>query len=169
MRSDMDAIVTSTEDPAVLWENGYDESFQSQFGDECLAVVAFGGPHDARAITAAWRADFKHHRPLGSLDIRPRADLPPCVRLSGWTNSLISPWYRKSNPVRVTHPVATRAAHLRINWIADHPTWWPWARWFRRIRISCRHPPSRSLVTSWERHSPNDANSQGLVGTLGPE
>jgi hypothetical protein len=69
----------------------------------------------------------------------------------------------------VTHPVATRAAHLRINWIADHPTWWPWARWFRRIRISCRHPPSRSLVTSWERHSPNDANSQGLVGTLGPE
>jgi len=54
-------------EPGSPWENGYAESFNSRFRDECLAMEIFDGLHDARAITAAWKDDYNDRRPHGSL------------------------------------------------------------------------------------------------------
>ena len=54
-------------EPGSPWENGYAESFHSRFRDECLALEVFDGLRDAKAITAAWKDDYNHRRPHGSL------------------------------------------------------------------------------------------------------
>jgi putative transposase len=54
-------------EPGCPWENGFAERFHSRFRDECLAQEIFDGLHDARAITAAWKDDYNHRRPHGSL------------------------------------------------------------------------------------------------------
>jgi putative transposase len=54
-------------EPGSPWENGYAGSFHSRFRDECLALEVFDGLRDARAITAAWKDDYNHRRPHGSL------------------------------------------------------------------------------------------------------
>lgn len=54
-------------EPGSPWENGYAESFHSRFRDECLALEVFDSLRDARAITAAWKDDYNHRRPHGSL------------------------------------------------------------------------------------------------------
>lgn len=53
--------------PGAPWENGYAESFHSRFRDECLAIEEFENLAAARALTAAWREDYNHHRPHSSL------------------------------------------------------------------------------------------------------
>jgi putative transposase len=54
-------------EPASPWENGYAESFHSRLRDEFLALEEFESLAAARKLTAAWRADYNHHRPHGSL------------------------------------------------------------------------------------------------------
>ncbi len=54
-------------EPGSPWENGYAESFHSRLRDEFLAVEVFENLASARALTAAWREDYNHHRPHGSL------------------------------------------------------------------------------------------------------
>ena len=44
-----------------LWRNGYAESFHSRFRDEFENVA------EARRLTSAWKEDYNHHRPHGSL------------------------------------------------------------------------------------------------------
>jgi len=53
--------------PGSPWENGYAESFHSRVRDEFLALEIFDNLPAARALTAAWREDYNHHRPHGSL------------------------------------------------------------------------------------------------------
>jgi transposase InsO family protein len=54
-------------EPASPWQNGYAESFHSRLRDEFLAVEVFESLAAARKLTAAWRADYNHHRPHSSL------------------------------------------------------------------------------------------------------
>ncbi|TWT41520.1 IS2 transposase TnpB [Botrimarina hoheduenensis] len=54
-------------EPASPWQNGYAESFHSRLRDEFLAVEEFESLAAARKLTAAWREDYNHHRPHGSL------------------------------------------------------------------------------------------------------
>lgn len=54
-------------EPGSPWENGYAESFHGRLRDEFLAVEEFESLPAARALTAAWREDYNHHRPHGSL------------------------------------------------------------------------------------------------------
>jgi putative transposase len=50
-------------EPGSPWQNGYAESFHSRLRDEFLAT----GFAAARKLTAAWRDDYNHRRPHGSL------------------------------------------------------------------------------------------------------
>lgn len=54
-------------EPGSPWENGYAESFHSRLRDEFLAREVFENLPAARALTAAWREDYNHHRPHSSL------------------------------------------------------------------------------------------------------
>lgn len=53
--------------PGSPWENGYAESFHSRVRDEFLALEIFDNLPAARALTAAWKEDYNHHRPHSSL------------------------------------------------------------------------------------------------------
>jgi transposase InsO family protein len=54
-------------EPGSPWENGYAESFHSRLRDEFLALEIFENLRAARELTAAWKEDYNHHRPHGSL------------------------------------------------------------------------------------------------------
>ncbi len=54
--------------PGNPWENGFAESFHSRLRDEFLAVEVFESLAATRKLTAAWRDDYNHYRPHGSLE-----------------------------------------------------------------------------------------------------
>lgn len=54
-------------EPGSPWENGYAESFNSRFRDEFLAVEEFESLAAARQLSTAWKDDYNHTRPHGSL------------------------------------------------------------------------------------------------------
>jgi transposase InsO family protein len=54
-------------EPGSPWENGFAESFHSRLRDEFLAVEVFESLAAARKLTAAWKDDYNHYRPHGSL------------------------------------------------------------------------------------------------------
>jgi transposase InsO family protein len=61
------AVETLYIEPGSPWENGFAESFHSRLRDEFLALEQFESLVAARRLTAAWRADYNHHRPHSSL------------------------------------------------------------------------------------------------------
>ena len=56
------------------WENGYVESFNSRFRDECLNRELFTSLEDARWVVDRWRLDYNHHRMHSSLDYQTPAE-----------------------------------------------------------------------------------------------
>ena len=54
-------------EPGSPWQNGYAESFHSRLRDEFLAVEQFESLAATRKLTAAWKDDYNHRRPHGSL------------------------------------------------------------------------------------------------------
>jgi putative transposase len=55
-------------------ENSFIESFNGKLRDECLNVNQFLSIEDARSKIEAWRMDYNHHRPHGSLGNRSPAE-----------------------------------------------------------------------------------------------
>lgn len=53
--------------PGKPTENGFIESFNGRLRDECLNVHEFTTLHEVRAVLNAWRDDYNHRRPHGSL------------------------------------------------------------------------------------------------------
>ena len=53
--------------PGKPTENGFIESFNGRLRDECLNVNEFATIDQARTVLEAWRHDYNHHRPHGSL------------------------------------------------------------------------------------------------------
>jgi hypothetical protein len=110
LRAWLDRVGVSTLyiEPGSPWENGFAESFHSRFRDECLALEVFDGLRDARAITAAWKDDYNHRRPHGSLGFQTpagfaaacaastsdTASLLPHTRLFAWVTPNPEPSYR---------------------------------------------------------------------------
>jgi putative transposase len=66
-------------EPGSPWENGYAESFHSRVRDEFLALEIFDNLRAARELTAAWREDYNHHRPHGSLGYQTPAEFAACA------------------------------------------------------------------------------------------
>ena len=54
-------------EPGSPWQNGYAESFHSRLRDEFLAREEFENVAEARRLTSAWKEDYNHHRPHGTL------------------------------------------------------------------------------------------------------
>lgn len=54
-------------EPGSPWQNGYAESFHGRMRDEFLGVEEFESLAAARQLTAAWKDDYNHRRPHGSL------------------------------------------------------------------------------------------------------
>jgi putative transposase len=59
--------------PGSPWENGYAESFHSRLRDELLSAEVFADAGEAKALAAAWRREYNHHRPHSSLGYLPPA------------------------------------------------------------------------------------------------
>ncbi len=61
-------VGTSCIEPGSPWQNGYVESFNSNFRDECLNCEEFTNMQEERVIIKEWRQSYNHCRPHGSLD-----------------------------------------------------------------------------------------------------
>jgi putative transposase len=66
-------VQTLCVEPGSPWENGYAESFHSRVRDEFLSLEIFDSLQAARKLTAAWKEDYNHHRPHGSLGYQSHA------------------------------------------------------------------------------------------------
>ena len=60
-------------EPGKPMQNGYIESFNGKFRDECLNEHWFESLHQARAALASWRQDYNEVRPHSSCDRMPPA------------------------------------------------------------------------------------------------
>jgi len=54
-------------DPGKPWQNGFDESFNGKFRDECLNLEWFRSRAEAKVIIETWRCDYNDVRPHSSL------------------------------------------------------------------------------------------------------
>lgn len=71
--ADLTGVETLYIAPGSPWENGYAESFNGRLRDELLNAEVFADVRDARALAAAWRHEYDHHRPHSSLGYQPPA------------------------------------------------------------------------------------------------
>ena len=65
-----EGIQTAFIDPGKPWQNGSNESFNSRFRDECLAMEWFRTRTEAAAVIETWRRHYNNVRPHSSLDYR---------------------------------------------------------------------------------------------------
>jgi putative transposase len=68
-------------EPGKPSQNGYIESFNGKFRDECLNENYFVDVRDCRAITEAWRRDYNEARPHSSLGNRTPAEFRALAEL----------------------------------------------------------------------------------------
>ena len=61
------AVGTLFVEPGSPWENGYIESFNGHFREECLDREIAVSIDELRYICERWQADYNHHRPHQSL------------------------------------------------------------------------------------------------------
>ena len=54
-------------DPGKPMQNGYIESFNGKFRDECLSQHWFVSLEEARSVSEEWRIDYNERRPHRSL------------------------------------------------------------------------------------------------------
>ena len=53
--------------PGKPMQNGFIESFNGSFRDECLNETLFSSPAQARAAISTWKEDYNANRPHSSL------------------------------------------------------------------------------------------------------
>jgi len=66
-------------EPGRPMQNGYIESFNGKFRDECLNEQWFETLHQARSAITAWRHDYNEVRPHSSVGRIPRHSSPSCI------------------------------------------------------------------------------------------
>lgn len=54
-------------DPGKPWKNGFNESFNGKFRDECLSVEWFRNRREARVVIEQWRREYNTERPHSGL------------------------------------------------------------------------------------------------------
>ena len=60
-------IQTALIEPGKPWQNGWNESFNGKFRDECLSMEWFRNRVDAKIVIESWRRHFNEVRPHSSL------------------------------------------------------------------------------------------------------
>ncbi len=65
-----EGIQTAFIDPGKPWQNGSNESFNSRFRDECLAMEWFRTRAEAAVVIETWRRHYNNVRPHSSLEYR---------------------------------------------------------------------------------------------------
>jgi len=60
-------------EPGSPWENGYVESFNGKFRDECLNGESFDTVVEAKVLIERWRREYNQVRPHSALGYRPPA------------------------------------------------------------------------------------------------
>lgn len=66
-------------EPGRPMQNGYIESFNGKFRDECLNEHWFETPHQTRSTIAIWRRDYNEVRPHSSLGRNHRLNSPSSI------------------------------------------------------------------------------------------
>ena len=61
-------------EPGSPWENGYPESFNGKFRDECLNMELFWNDTEAQVIVEEWRKHYNTDRPHSALRYRTPAE-----------------------------------------------------------------------------------------------
>ena len=61
--------------PGHPWENGFAESFNGKFRDECLNGEAFWGAEHAQVVVERWRRQYNEERPHSALGYRTPAEV----------------------------------------------------------------------------------------------
>lgn len=56
------------------WQNGYAESFNSRFRDECLNMYQFQTVHEAKVLIGDWQKKYNERRPHSALGNLPPAE-----------------------------------------------------------------------------------------------
>jgi putative transposase len=81
-------------EPGSPWENGYCESFNGKFRDECLNGEIFYSLKEAQVVIEQWRVQYNEVRPHSSLGYRPpapKAILPKQLRCGDVENAMRFP------------------------------------------------------------------------------
>ena len=73
-------VTTLTIEPGSPWENGYVESFNGKFRDECLNRERFATLLEARGLIEGWRREYNQIRPHSALGYRPPAPETLAIR-----------------------------------------------------------------------------------------
>ena len=74
-------------DPGKPSQDGFVESFNGHFRDECLDRSWFTSLADARAIIEGWRVDYNQHRPHSALGYRTPAEVRAEFRATSTTTT----------------------------------------------------------------------------------
>jgi putative transposase len=69
--ADRQALPLAFIEPGKPWQNGFNESFNGKFRDECLSVEWFRNRQDARVVIEQWRKEYNSERPHSSLGNMP--------------------------------------------------------------------------------------------------
>ena len=97
-------VGTSYIEPGSPWQNGYVESFNSKFRDECLNCEEFPTVQEARVMIEQWRQSYNHRRPHSSLDgLTPAAFASRCAALT--TVAALPTLKRHSKVEIITQPI----------------------------------------------------------------
>jgi putative transposase len=75
-------------DPGKPMQNGYQESFNGRFRDECLNLHWFVNLEDARRIIGRWEEEYNTTRPNSALGNQP----PAVYAHAGWPGVSQNPW-----------------------------------------------------------------------------
>lgn len=97
--------------PGKPTQNAMAESFQGRMRDECLNEHLFFSMGHARAVIAAWRADFNTVRPHSSLGYMTPAAYAASLKPQ-WPSTLHS--IDGSAPMAIAHVAQTRKSHPTI-------------------------------------------------------
>jgi len=98
-------VGTSYIEPGSPWQNGYVESFNSRFRDECLACEEFSTVQEAQAVIQQWRHGYNHRRPHSSLGGQTPADFAFRCCAAGAKGTQRHTGILHKNSGRLTQPV----------------------------------------------------------------
>ena len=97
--------------PGKPTQNAFAESFQGRMRDECLNEHLFFSMGHARAVIAAWRADFNTARPHSSLGYMTPAAYAASLKPQ-WPSALHP--IKSSTPMAIAHAEQTRKSQPMI-------------------------------------------------------